>query len=442
MGLQFLLDPIIRDSLFASILMCFSASLLGCFCVLRKKSLVGEVMSHAAFPGVALAYVFLGNFLYQKDLVFSLVILFLAFICSLVCNRLIRLLTDKNISEDAALCFFLSSGLGLGILIQSFLQKTHPLWFKKVELFFYGQAATLLFSHVVIYALFSILIVAFVSFNFQKIKLVLFDPTFAKVHGIKTKMLEQMMTGSIALSVVLGMRSVGIILVSGMLIIPVIAASQLTHRLKFLMVISALMGGGSALLGNIVCLKLPILWQEHYGYYLTVPLGPVILIIAFLICLILMLVAPKKGLIYRFIKLIVNRGKIREENALKIFWRHRDQNYYSFGQMKKKASLNSIEAVYFVLRCLIKGFIRIKSDHFEVTKKGITAAAHIVRLHRLFELYLSQELKIDSKDVHAIAEELEHVISPQMERQLTEILNNPHHDPHQQPIPKVKADFL
>jgi manganese/zinc/iron transport system permease protein len=74
--------------------------------------------------------------------------------------------------------------------------------------------------------------------------------------------------------------------------------------------------------------------------------------------------------------------------------------------------------------------------HLELTNDGRQKAASIVRLHRLWELYLTEELGFHAEKVHRTAEEMEHIITPEMEERLTRLLENPKHDPHQQPIPE------
>ena len=438
--MSYLLDASIVESLLATILMSIAMALIGTICVVKKKSLNGEMMSHAALPGVALAYLLVGKVSQQNEILFSFFILILAFAFCLASQKLSSILIRKKISEDATLCLILSFGLGLGILIQSLLQKSHPIWYKKSQLFFYGQAATLMWEHVVIYALLAISLLSFILLAHYRLKWFLFDQDFFKAHGLKIKMIDFMIDALVAIAIVIGIRSCGVILVSGMLIIPVIAAKKWSSSLKGIYFLSSVFAAFSAFLGNYFSFSIPILLLEKYGKTASIALGPLMIIFAFVLAFLSLVFAPKTGWISCQIKQLLNHLKIIRENCLKKLWKNRDHEDFSKEDLKKIWGVRGLLFYLLVWHFKSQKYLKERNFIYILTKKGLQQGAHIVRIHRLFELYLSKELHVDLKNVHGIAEELEHFISDDMENEITFLLNNPAKDPHHQPIPKGKAE--
>jgi len=113
--LEFFLDPVLRAPTIGSMLMCFSAGLIGCLVFLQKRSLVGEALSHAAYPGVVISILFAALFFPFSEAAASVSIMLGAFITGLLGLFVIHHLEKKlNISSDAALCFVLSVFFGVG----------------------------------------------------------------------------------------------------------------------------------------------------------------------------------------------------------------------------------------------------------------------------------------------------------------------------------------
>jgi manganese/zinc/iron transport system permease protein len=87
-----------------------------------------------------------------------------------------------------------------------------------------------------------------------------------------------------------------------------------------------------------------------------------------------------------------------------------------------------------------EGHIVQRTDgSLQLTESGEREGARIVRLHRLWELYLVDVLGMGVERVHRSAEEIEHILTPELEERLSRILNDPSEDPHHQPIPPAEA---
>ena len=183
---EFFTNPILLASTIGSMLMCLAASLVGVIIFIRRRSLLGEALSHASYPGIALSVLLCATFFPTRPEIFPIAILVGAFIFGFLGMRLIIFMEHKlSINSDSALTFTLSTFLGVGILLVSKLQFSHPIWFQQVQMFLYGQAATMTTIHILFYALLSSLILLFVLLYHPQIKAVSFDGLYAKIIGIK-----------------------------------------------------------------------------------------------------------------------------------------------------------------------------------------------------------------------------------------------------------------
>ena len=416
--IDFFTDPILRPSTVGSMLMCFASALVGVVVFLRKRSLIGETLSHASFPGVVLGVFFAALLLpflpSWSDELIALAIMCGAFLFAFLGLKALNFLENRlRVRTDSALCFVLASFFGLGILIASRLQQSHPLWYKQALTFLYGQAATMTNMHVILYGCFGLVILGFILYFYRYLEAVNFDPAFSETLGIRSKRLDSIMFFLIVLAIVVGIRSVGVVLMAGMLIGPAVAARPLTHQLSHHFALAGIFGILSGFLGNYLSVVIP------KGTY-SLPTGPMILLTSSVFCFLSLLLAPRSGLLTRYLRMRRFRFQCAVENALKSLWKG------------EKAIFSPI----------IRWQLRHKKwidQYGNLTKHGKAAAEKIIRLHRLWEVYLVDYLGQKVEKVHRTAEELEHLMSPDLERELTELLHNPRHDPHQQPIPPLES---
>lgn len=389
--------------------MCLISSLVGVVVFLRKRSLVGETLSHAAYPGVVLSVLLTSLFFsYSEDLL-AFTILTGAFITAFLGLKAIDFLERKlKINNDAALSFVLSFFLGIGVLFASRIQISHALWYKQAQLFLYGQTATMTDIHILIYATLSLFTIGFILWVYRHLEAVNFDRLFSETIGIRCKTIDNATFFLLVLAIVIGIRSVGVTLMAGMLIAPAAAARPFTSKLSHHFFIAGIFGLLSGFSGNLLSVAIP------NGAY-ALPTGPMILISAAAFCTLSLLFAPKNGMMSRYLRKIYFHTTCRMENALKALWKD-EQTVLPF---------------WLRLQLSAKGWI----SQGKLTEKGRTWAEKIVRLHRLWEVYLVDYMGQRTEKVHRNAEELEHLMTPELEMQLTELLQDPKQDPHHQPIP-------
>lgn len=433
-------DAVLRAPTIGCMLMCLAAALVGVMIFLRKQSLLGESLSHAAYPGVIIGIIIAGSLALEdnSEIAVALLIKTGAFITALTGFWAIMILENKfNVRSDSALCFVLSTFFGIGLTLASHVQLAYSSLYRQIQIYLYGQAATMTDVHILVYAVLCLLIIAMTAFLYKELQTMTFDRDFAKSIGIHTKTIDTCVFILVALAVVIGIRSVGVVLMSAMLVIPPAAARQFTNRMSMMFVLSGIVGMTSGFLGNYFSVE-----GSHYISHLypdtrlSLPTGPMIVLVASTICVMSLLFAPERGLLRRLLRIAYFRYQCTCENLLKGLWRHGPDKTMTFKQIHKFHSVSKLYLHFILMRLSANGWLASPKPHtYVLTIDGRQWAAQIVRLHRLWEVYLSDYLGVGAERVHRNAEEMEHIITPDLERELTLLLKDPKVDPHHQPIP-------
>lgn len=415
--LEFFYDPVLRAPTLGSMLMCFASALIGSLVFLKKRSLLGEALSHAAYPGVVLSVLVSALFISFSENILAISILIGAFAFIFLGLWSINYLEKKlRFHSDVALCFVLSVFFGFGILLASRIQITHALWFREIQVFLFGQAATMTDIHILLYGILALLVVLVFVFFFRELQILLFDAPFAATIGVNTKWVEHCSNLLLVLAIVVGMRSVGVVLMSAMLIAPAISARQWCSGLASLFCVASVFGILAGFLGNFFSVRL----SERLG--LSFPTGPTIVLCASAFSVFSILFAPKRGYIFRMLRVWHFRWRCVEENLLKSL-------YKGHKQIAQKS--------LYLWRMQRKGWVKQEGGEIFLTAEGIQRAEKLIRLHRLWEVYLVH-MGQKAERVHHSAEEMEHILTREVEKQLQDLLNYPSMDPHKQPIPREK----
>ena len=447
--LHYFTDSVLQAPTIGCMLMCFVAALVGTFVVLRGKSLIGEALSHACYPGVILALL-LERCLFpsvQDGFGKMVVALVGAFVSSLLGLYTIEFLERRlRIQADAALSFVLASFFGIGILALSLTQTAFPTLYKEIQAYLFGQAATMTAVHIYLYAILAAITIAIVIFFFRPFRLVAFDPTFAETIGVSKQKMDTLLFFILVLALVTGIRSVGVVLLSAALIFPVAIARQLTSHLSFLLLFSGLFGLASGFFGVFCSHELSLYLSSSSVKAFSFPTGPMIVIVLSMFFVSALLFSPKSGLTFRFLRRLFFSFQCQSENLLKMIWKlcsEKNESTFSLPEIEKRNSFHPLYLTLLVAILKKKGWIReIYLDQFELTTAGMLWGRKIIRLHRLWELYLVEHCKVAKDRVHPSAEEMEHIITEDVEKELTHLLQNPQVDPHAQPIPEKEELFL
>ena len=409
--IDFFIDPILRAPTIGSMLMCSAASLVGVIVFVRRKSLVGEALSHAAYPGLVLSALGLS---YCFPLLEDRLFIFLlagAFFSALLGFLFIQGIQQRfRVKSDAALCFILSSFFGIGVLFASRMQGSSPLWYRQIQTFLYGQAATMTDFHVWMYGALFCLVATFILLFYRPIQLVYFDSQFAGGVGLSVILFEGAFIFLLVLAVTVAMKSVGVVLLSGMLIAPALAARQMSHKLSRIFILASLIGALSGFSGNYYSVKFSE-WLPT-GRFIF-PTGPMIVLFGSLICLLSLIFSPKKGLFLQFFqkKQFVRISK--EESLLKIMGQVGRK--LTFNELRSRLQSSSLSLRFLLKRSMAQGFLLKEENKYMLSLEGEGKAKEIIRIHKLWEEYLIQ-LGPGREKSYASAEEMQRQLVLEKER--------------------------
>lgn len=433
-------DPILRGPAIGCMLMCFASSLVGVIVFLRKESLLGESLSHAAYPGVILGVIFSGLFglTESQELEIALCVMAGAFFSALIGLWAIRFMQVKlKVRTDSALCFVLSCFFGIGITLSSQVQFSYTSLYRQAQVYLFGQAATMTDIHILVYGLFTAAMVATILLFYKELQLIIFDRDYAKCLGVKVSSFDAFIFVLITLAVVIGIRSVGVVLMSAMLIAPAASARQFTNKLHKMFWLASVFGMLSGFLGVYLSVELSYFFAHHLALsHFAIPTGPMIVVVISCICLLSLLLAPDRGLLWRLARIGKFRYQCLCENLLKSLWSDGPDIHIDLPKQKALLYIPSYYLSFIIWRFYKKGWVeKTGPRQYHLSKNGMERAAQIVRLHRLWEVYLADYLGVGAERVHRSAEEMEHIITPEIEKELTILLNDPKRDPHHQLIP-------
>jgi manganese/zinc/iron transport system permease protein len=217
------------------------SGILGCFAVLRRQALLGDAMSHAALPGVVLAFMLTGS---RAPLVLVCGAALAGWLGALAVLAIVRL---SRIKEDSAFGLVLSVFFAVGMLLLSMLQRSGAGGQAGLDKYLFGQAAALVTSDVITIAVLGALTLLVLAALWKEFQLLSFDPDYAASLGYPVRALDILLTSLIVLAIVIGLQLVGVVLMSAMLVAPAVAARQWTNRLGAM----ALLAGGFGALAGV-----------------------------------------------------------------------------------------------------------------------------------------------------------------------------------------------
>ncbi|HHX59858.1 MAG TPA: metal ABC transporter permease [Epulopiscium sp.] len=275
------------------------SGVLGSFAVIRKESLLGDAVSHAALPGIAIAFLLTGT---KNTEVLLLGALVTGLLATFAINGISKY---SRIKFDSALALVLSVFFGGGLVLLTYIQKIPNANQAGLENFIFGQASTVLLRDVKVIAVAGVILLILVALFWKEFKLISFDIDFAESLGYDTKKITILLFAMIVTSIILGLQTVGVILMSAMLTAPAVAARQWTDKLHVMVILSAVFGAVSGIGGTIVS-----------SVVSKLPTGPMIVIIISIIVIISLALAPNRGLVWRYMTSRKNQKLINEDQVL------------------------------------------------------------------------------------------------------------------------------
>jgi manganese/zinc/iron transport system permease protein len=419
----------LRNVLIGATVLGAMGGIVGCFAFLRRQSLLGDALAHAALPGVCLAFLITGT---RETLPLFFGALLAGLAGALVILGVVRF---SRVKEDAAMGLVLSVFFGFGIVLLTFIQKLP--WGNQsgLDSYLFGQAATLLTEDVVLMAIVGAVVLVVVALFYKELKLLCFDRAYAASLGLPIRTIEIVLTLLLVTVVVVGLRTVGVVLIIATIVTPAAVARQWTDRLGVMLALAALVGASSGAAGAVASAVVPRL-----------PTGPSIVVLASLALVVSLLFAPRRGIVWAKLRERAVMRRVRRENLLKDLYRIGERNDERFDAPVPWPVIMGVRGqpsgqLRDVVRELLhQGFVVRSEDAVALTDRGRAAAQNVVRKHRLWELYLTRKLELASESVHRDAEQMEHALTDADVADLEARLGHPSIDPHGRPIPPKTSE--
>ena len=417
-----------------------ACALLGNFLVLRKMSLMGDAISHAVLPGLAIAFLITGS----RDSAVMLAGAAVVGILTAVFTHWIHAVGKVDEGAAMGVVFTVLFALGL-VLIRQVADHVDL----DPDCVLYGDIVTATMHTVpvlgwdipraaVIGGAALLLNLFFVILLFKELRLVAFDPALATTLGIHATLMHYALMTLVAITTVAAFESVGSILVIAMLIVPAATARLLTDRMGSMVIWSAALGILAAGGGHVVA----ILGPAWVGYpNISTSSAGMMSVVAGLLFVGALLGAPRYGLISQALHRLALSVRIVREDLLGLLFRLEESGHQNAAAAAPAVLRSALGAGHLLTRLATwslqrAGFAQAQKDGLRLTEAGRAAGRDLVRSHRLWETYLEKHLVIPPSHLHRPAEVLEHVTDAELQSRLAASVEDPPRDPHGTAIPR------
>ena len=320
-------DTNINNVLFGTIILGFTCGIVGVLVVLSKKALIVDAISHAVLPGICIGFMFTGV---KNPVYLTLGGMLAGAVAVYLVDWISRV---SRIKKDASIAISLSVLFSVGVILLNIIQHSGNSNQSGLTDFLFGKAATIVQSDVYVFGvIFGVVVITLIIF-YQHFKISLFDISFAKSIGLSQKFTQGLISGLIIISTAVGIQTVGIVLMSALLITPASSALFWTNSFKK----AILLSGGFATFSSILGVFISFLSSD-------MPTGPWIIVVLSFFAL-LSAFLSKKGLIVKKIRAYKNKKKILSDNLLQVLYKFSK----SKDQTKKELSLKEINELYPIL---------------------------------------------------------------------------------------------
>ena len=338
------------------------SGMLGSFAVLRKQSLLGDAISHAALPGIVLAFLITRQ---REPAVLMLGALIAGWLATLFMLAITRTTRIKN---DTSLGLVLSVFFGFGLMLLTFTQRLPDATQAGLDKFLFGQAATLLQSDVITMGMIGVAALGLLMIFWKEFKLITFDPEYAASLGFPVRVLDILLTTLLVIAIVIGLQTVGVVLMSAMIVAPAAAARQWTDKLSVMIVLGGLFGALAGVSGTLISSSAERL-----------PTGPIIVLCISAIVLFSMLFATNRGLLWNWLRSQQNRRTLRARAVLAdlntLAMQHPDEEHGHSVAVLRAMSINPDGVSHALHQLQERGHAReVSRDVWALTDEGLAQA--------------------------------------------------------------------
>ncbi len=405
-----------------------ACAVLGCYLVLRRLSLIGDAISHAVLPGIALGYFLSGQITGAPVILGAMA---LGFLTAWLTQALH---SSGKVTEDSSMGIVYTALFAIGVLmvtraghadldVECVLYgrlldaslDTFPLWGVEVPVALKGMATVLAVT------------LLFVALLWKELKVTSFDPALATSMGISATAVHYLLMSMVGGVTVAAFEAVGAILVIAMLIVPAATAQLLTDRLDRMLLWAALVAVVSSVIGYLAAERLD-----------TTPAG-MMAVVAGLLLLLAVLFAPRHGVLSRVVRNARLGVRIAGEDVLARLYRaeeRREAGGASLSLAEARRAGHGLSGWLAVPSLWGQGQVRFAGGRrVALTDAGRRRAESLVRAHRLWEAYLGENLALPPDHLHEPAERMEHFLDPGLQEEIARQLARRDVDPHGRPIP-------
>jgi manganese/zinc/iron transport system permease protein len=413
-----------------------SCALLGNYLVLRRMSMMGDAISHAVLPGLAIAFLVTGT---RDSLPMLLGAILIGVVTTLLIQSIDRL---SGLDRGASMGVVFTTLFAIGLIL---IRQAADHVDLDPSCVLYGAIeltpldTVLLFGHDIPRAVITsgMMLIAnsiFVIVFFKELRITAFDPNLATTMGINANLMHYLLMTLVAATTVAAFESVGSILVIAMLIVPGATAHLITDRLGNMLTLSVVFAVLSAVLGHLGAITVP----QWFGFQDTSTAGMMALTTGLLFVLVFFF-APRYGVIGRALSQLRLGLSIVGDDILGFLYRYQELSTPDAAPVSVNTlqeALNAESSVRLMIwRLVRRGLVAANREKLTLTGRGEEIAKGLVRSHRLWETYLCDVMGYCHADVHRYAHEFEHVTDSNLQEKLREVTGSPHFDPHQRSIP-------
>jgi manganese/zinc/iron transport system permease protein len=414
-----------RVVLLGTVLLGTVAGVVGTLMLLRKRSLVGDVVSHASLPGIAIAFITMEMLVpgSGKNLTALLAGALIAGLLGMGLVLAIR--QGTRIKEDAALAIVLSIFFGLGISLFTVIQSLPTGNPAGIQDFIFGRTSSLVARDVATIATVAVVVLAICLLLFKELSLlVCFDENFASSQGWPVRWLDALLMALVACVTVIGLQSVGLLLVVALLITPAAAARFWTDDLRTLTWLAAVVGACSAAMGVLASALFPRLAT-----------GATIVLAGTLLFTISMLLGTRRGILPRWWLRRSVAARIGQHDLMRAMFELSEeqatasetgtamQRAVTVEELLSKRSWTWSQLRQQLAAAQRAGSLRHDSTGaYVLTTAGVAEARRVTLNHRLWELYLISYADRTPNRVDQSADLIEHVLDPAIVHELEQLL--------------------
>ena len=390
-----------------------ACGLMGGFLLLRKRSLMGDTLSHATLPGVGLSFMLLVAL--GSDGKSMPILLAGAGITGVIgCAAVLFIREQTRIKDDAAMGIVLSVFFGAGVAILGVIQKMPEGSAAGLESFIYGKTASMVMSDFQILVFITVCVITCSLLLFKEFRLLCFDENFAAVLGWPVKFLDILLLALITAVTVAGLQAVGLILIIAFLITPAAAARFWTNQLDRMLMLSALIGAASGWIGASLS-----------AFFPRLPAGAVIVLVAALFFVVSMLIGTERGVMIRILRQSQLEKRMGRQHLLRALYEILEGGRVTeeinirtvpFRQIRGRRTWSDRQLRDYIRRAYNEGLVEApnKADSILLTETGLVEAKQVTRNHRLWEMYLIEYADVATSRVDRDADMVEHILGDKM----------------------------